>query len=167
MTLPRSEKSLLVMRHAKSDWADRETADHDRPLNERGKRDAGHMGQLLQDEKLLPDLIISSTARRARETVLGLVATSGYTGDVQTKTDFYLAGPGVYVRVVRSVTDARQRVLIVGHNPGLEELVARLTGTPTTMPTATLVDITLPMAHWDELAEDTRGHLRGVWRPSR
>jgi len=92
------------------------------------------MGRLLQEESLLPNLIITSTAKRARQTVERLVAASGYTGTVATKAVFYLAGPSTYLRVLREVKDDPQRVMVVGHNPGLEELVNSLTSTSTTMP---------------------------------
>ena len=158
-------KSLLVLRHAKSDQHDAEAADYDRPLNKRGTRDAGRMGRLLRDEHLLPDLIMVSTAKRARETVEGLVSGSGYAGDIERKRTFYLAGPDAYIRALSKVQDTHRRVLVVGHNPGMEDLVERLTGTSITMPTAALVEIVLPVKHWRELGEETRGELRGVWRP--
>jgi phosphohistidine phosphatase len=157
-------KSLLVLRHAKSDRHDSEVADHDRPLNERGRRDAGRMGQRLRDENLLPDLILTSTARRARETVELLVSASGYAGDVTAQATFYLAGPEQYLTAVSGVNDAHGRVMVVGHNPNLEQLVERLTGTVTTLATTTLVEIVLPIARWRELDGETRGELRGVWR---
>lgn len=158
-------KSLLVLRHAKSDWDDPEIADQDRPLNKRGRRDAARMGRLLKDEHLLPDLIITSTAKRARETVEGVVDESGYVGAVVTKAVFYLASPATYLRVLREVSDNPSRVMVVGHNPGLEELVQSLTGTSTTIPTATLAEISLGLSEWSELGEDTRGDLVALWRP--
>jgi phosphohistidine phosphatase len=160
-----SMKSLLVLRHAKSDWNDPELADRDRPLNKRGTRDAARMGRLLKEENLLPDLIITSTATRARETVQGLIGASGYAGAVVKKAVLYQAAPATYLRVLRDVKDDPQRVMVVGHNPGLEELVQCLTGSSTTMPTATLVKISLPLSTWPKLDEGTRGELAGVWRP--
>jgi phosphohistidine phosphatase len=165
VTLPEAVKSLLVLRHAKSDWRDPGVVDHDRPLNERGARDADRMGRLLRDENLVPDLIIASTAKRARETVKALVSASAFAGDITRKRAFYLAGPGAYIKGLSDVKDAHQRVMVVGHNPGLEELVERLTGTLTTMPTASLVEIVLPITYWRDLGGETRGELRGVWRP--
>src|SRR5437588_11680609 len=111
-----SMKSLLVLRHAKSDWHDAEIADQDRPLNKRGTRDAARMGRLLKQENLLPDLIITSTARRAHATVEGLVASSGYTGTVVTEAGFYLADPAIYLRVLSTVKNDPARVMVVGHN---------------------------------------------------
>lgn len=158
-------KTLLVLRHAKSDWHDPDIADPDRPLNKRGTRDAARMGRLLQEESLLPDLIITSTARRARATVEGLVAASGFAGPVATEADFYLAAPATYLRVLSRVKNDPARVMVVGHNPGLEELVNALTGTSTTIPTATLVVIALPFSSWQALDDGTRGELLRIWRP--
>jgi phosphohistidine phosphatase len=165
VTSPADEKTLLVLRHAKSDWNDPDLEDHDRPLNERGKRDAGRMGRLLREERLVPELIITSTARRARQTVERIVSASGYTGAVVPKRVLYLAGPDRYVTGLSALMDEPQRVMVVGHNPGLEELVEHLTGTATTMPTATLVEIALPIRHWREMNWDIHGELQGVWRP--
>jgi phosphohistidine phosphatase len=123
------------------------------------------MGQLLRDEHLLPDLIMVSTAKRARETVEGLVSTSGYSGDIERKRSFYLAGTDAYIKALSSVQDTHRRVMVVGHNPGMEELVQHLTETSITMPTAALVEIALPITHWRELNQETRGELRGVWKP--
>lgn len=154
-----------MLRHAKSDQHDSGIADRDRPLNKRGTRDAGRMGRLLQEEDLMPDLIITSTARRAQATVEGVVAASGYTGPVVAQADFYLAWPATYLQVLSEVQDDPPCVMVVGHNPGLEGLVNSLTGTSTTIPTATLIAISLPLTSWQELDDSTRGDLLGVWRP--
>ena len=158
-------KTLLLLRHAKSDWRDPQLADHDRPLNKRGKRDARRMGRLLRDENLLPDLIITSTAERTRTTVEGMAAESAYAGKIKARRVFYLAGPESSLEVLRGVPDTYQRVMVVGHNPGLEELLAQLTGTVIILPTAALAQVSLPIRHWGELGEETKGKLKGVWRP--
>jgi phosphohistidine phosphatase len=158
-------RSLLVLRHAKSDWHDPDLDDRDRPLNKRGTKDAGRMGLLIKEENLQPDLIITSTARRARQTVEGLVAASEYQGFVLTEANFYLAAPAAFITVLRAMTHDPQRVMVVGHNPGLEKLVESLSGASTTMPTATLVAIDLPLSAWRELDESTKGELQGIWRP--
>ena len=89
-------KTLLILRHAKSDWETPDVADHDRPLNGRGKRDAPRMGRLLRDENLVPDLIISSTAKRARKTAKLVAEASGYEGEIRLAETLYLAGPEAY-----------------------------------------------------------------------
>jgi phosphohistidine phosphatase len=75
-------KSVLILRHAKSSWKHPELADHDRPLNRRGKRDAPLMGRLLKKEDLVPEIIISSTATRARSTAEAVAKSSGYKGEI-------------------------------------------------------------------------------------
>lgn len=157
--------TLLVLRHAKSERDLPDVADHDRPLNERGQRDAPRMGRLAREKHLLPDLIITSTARRARETAAGFVAGSRFGGEVQPVESLYLAAPRAYLTMLSSVGEDVGRVMVVGHNPGVEELVKQLTGQATSMPTAALAEIVLPIARWSELDDSTRGELRGVWRP--
>ena len=82
-------KSVLILRHAKSDWRHQDVNDHDRPLNKRGKRDAPHMGELLQDKHLVPDFIISSTAKRARSTAKAVAKAAGYKEDITLNQSLY------------------------------------------------------------------------------
>ena len=158
-------KTLLVLRHAKSSWKNPETSDHDRPLNRRGKRDAPRMGRLVAARGLRPDVIVSSTAQRARRTADEVAQHSGYEGAVQLERHLYLASPDEIVDVVRSVAGGARRVMVVGHNPGLEDLVARLAGHPETLPTAALAEIRLSIRSWKDLAVSSAGTLAGVWRP--
>ena len=158
-------KTLLVLRHAKSSWKHRDTSDHDRPLNKRGKRDAPRMGRVVAAQGLRPDVIVSSTAKRARWTADEVARHSGYEGAVQLERRLYLASPDEIVDVVRAVAGAARRVLVVGHNPGLEDLVARLAGRPETLPTAALAEIHLSIRAWKDLDTTSAGILAGVWRP--
>lgn len=158
-------KTLLVLRHAKSSWKHPETSDHDRPLNKRGKRDAPRMGQLLAERGLRPDLIISSTAKRARLTADAVARHAGYAGTVQLERRLYLASPTEVIDVVREAAGTAQCVLVVGHNPGLEDLVARLTGQGEALPTAALAAIRLSIRVWKDLALSSGGRLAGLWRP--
>lgn len=158
-------KTLLVLRHAKSSWKDLYLADHDRPLNKRGKRDAPRMGRLLLDEDLLPDLILSSTAKRARMTVAGLIGGSDYSAEVQFTRDFYHAYTETFITILSELKNKYERVMIVGHNPGLEELLEVLTGDYERMPTAALAQVALPIQSWADLGEETVGELIMVWRP--
>jgi len=86
-------KSVLVLRHGKSTWKHLELADHDRPLNERGKRDAPLMGRLLKKEDLVPEIIISSTARRARSTAEAVAKASRYKGEIILDKSLYADMP--------------------------------------------------------------------------
>src|SRR3990172_12140295 len=87
-------KTLMLLRHAKSSWKDAEVPDHDRPLNKRGKKTAPQMGRLLSTEGLVPDLILSSTAVRARETAKAVAKDSSYKGPTELLDSLYLATAG-------------------------------------------------------------------------
>jgi phosphohistidine phosphatase len=123
------------------------------------------MGRLLKEEKLVPDLILTSTATRTRQTVDAVVAASRYAGTVKAKPGLYLAGPESYIEALRDLPDTYDRVMVVGHNPGVEDLLEQLTGTRTRLPTAALAQVELPIAHWQEVSQETHGELRAVWRP--
>ena len=158
-------KTLLILRHAKSSWKDPSLADHDRPLNKRGKRDAPRMGKLLQEQDLVPERIISSTAKRARNTAKAVAKACHCEDKVELTPEFYHAGPGAYLAVLQDVPDNEQRVMVVGHNPGMEALVTHLTGRMETMPTAALAHIELPIEKWTDLDYEVQGELLHLWRP--
>ena len=162
---PSVMKTLLIMRHAKSSWDQAGQTDHERPLNPRGQRAAPRMGTLLRDEQLVPDQIISSTACRARETVEALVSTSGFCGTLQWEDALYLAAPDVYRTFLQQLGSEPQRVMVVGHNPGLEDQILELTGRHETMPTAALAQLTLPIDNWEELDFLQNADLAGHWHP--
>ena len=158
-------KMLLILRHAKSSWKDSSLADHDRPLNRRGEVDAPRMGEWARRHDLLPELILASTARRARQTVTGFIDGSGYVGDVRYTRDLYAAGPEAYLEVLAAAPDGIERVMVVGHNPGLEELLTDLTGEDERLPTAALAQVDLDLDSWSEVIDGAEGKLAGLWRP--
>lgn len=158
-------KELLLLRHAKSSWADAQLADFARPLNTRGEHDAPLVGEWLLQTQRVPDVLLSSTAARASRTAELVARAIGFTGDVDYRGELYLASPETYVRTLRTVPDDVQRVLVIGHNPGLEQLVSLLTGFPTSMPTAGLAEIHLPISAWSELPLARCGELATIWRP--
>jgi phosphohistidine phosphatase len=158
-------KTLLILRHAKSSWKDDTLPDHDRPLNKRGKQDAPLVGRLMHDEGLLPNLILSSTAKRARATVELVAEESGYEGDIQYSRELYAAGPEAYVESLTELPDKYDRVMVVGHNPGLEQLLEELTGEYHSLPTAALAQVSIPIQCWIELSNMADGKLVNIWRP--
>ena len=158
-------RQLLILRHAKSSWADDSLDDWERPLNERGERDAPRVGALLRQLKLLPDLIVTSDAVRAETTARTVAKAAGYEGRIVLSPELYHAGPDAIVNVLRGLKDALRSVMIVGHNPGLEDFVGRLTGNSIDLPTATLVHVELPVNNWSHVSLSPDATLIDVWRP--
>jgi len=158
-------KTLLLLRHAKSSWKQPEIHDHDRPLNKRGKKEAPRVGMYLKEHDLVPDLIISSTARRARDTAQAVLEESGFEGEVDLYQDLYLSDTSCYLDILRSLPDSARRVLVVGHNPDMDEFLTMLTDSNDHMTTAALAQIDLPITSWQELNEATDGRLQVVWSP--
>lgn len=158
-------KTLLILRHAKSSWQDDSLTDHERPLNKRGKRAAPRMGELLRDQGLTPDFIISSTARRAKDTVARVTVTADFNGDILWESTLYGGGYHAYTWAIRHAPASVDSVMVVGHNPDLEELVETLTGVVTFMPTAALAQIALPIDFWLDLVIDGGYELTNLWRP--
>jgi phosphohistidine phosphatase len=158
-------KNLLIMRHAKSSWEFTNLPDHDRPLNDRGKRDAPRMGKVLLKERLVPQLIISSSAARARSTAEKVAKVSRYSGEISIDSSLYRAGSSAYLNALRRQTSQYDTVLIVGHNPDVEHLVEILTGNAMTMPTCGLAYVKLSIERWLDLKDDKKGELVKLWRP--
>lgn len=154
-------KTLTVLRHAKSSSDQPNTDDFDRPLNERGWKAARRIGKELKRRKLRFDLCLASPAARVRETLGGLSETYGeFPFEVRFEQKIYLACSATLLQLIRAVGDDVGTLLLVGHNPGLERLVAMLTHDDEDglrervehkFPTAALVVIELPAAHWADV----------------
>lgn len=158
-------KILLILRHAKSSWKEPDLQDHDRPLNKRGKRDAPRMGKLLKELDLVPDLIISSTAKRAKDTAKAVVKSSKYKGRIELSPSLYGDDFDAYLTALRLVPDDFNKVLMIGHNPALEELVRVLTGKMEHMSTCALAEVDLKIASWGNIGNKIEGQLIDIWRP--
>lgn len=158
-------KQLLIMRHAKSSWGDSNLPDRDRPLNKRGFRDAPRMGLWLAEQNLRPDLMLSSTANRAVETAKLVAAQFAEPPRIECDSSLYLATSSTWRSTIPIYADQEQRLLIVGHNPGLENLFYDLIGQHESIPTATILHIALKCAGWDEILGDVGAKLIDIWRP--
>jgi phosphohistidine phosphatase len=158
-------KTLLLLRHAKSSRDEPDLADHERPLNERGKQAAKEVGRFLREEDLMPDLIVSSTAVRARKTAQKTAKQCDYPRAIELEQRLYLAGVPAHYAVVRGVAADCRRLLIVGHNPGISEFLNRLTSTDEEMPTAGLAVVQFPIKRWNDLTPKSRGTLVNLRRP--
>jgi phosphohistidine phosphatase len=158
-------KTLLVLRHAKASHDDASASDHARPLTKKGRKAARVIGGVLREEGLLPELVLSSTAERAKDTAEGVREAAGLSREISLLDELYLAEPPAYLDALRRFGGEAERVLVVGHNPGIEALLFRLTGETQHMPTAALAECALPITNWSELGPQTLGKLRKVWRP--
>jgi phosphohistidine phosphatase len=158
-------KTLLILRHAKSSWKNSYLGDYDRPLNKRGKRDGPRMGALLRREQLIPDLIISSSAVRAIMTAETVAKYAGYDREIAVTRSLYHADPSSYFNVLNELVGDYDRVMVVGHNPGMEELLEELTNVYERMTTATLAQVILPIDDWQQLDDAVLGKLVSIWRP--
>ena len=157
-------KTLLLMRHAKSSWDDESLADFDRPLAGRGKRDAPRMGKLLVGLELVPDLIVASTARRAAKTAELVAQALTYEGRIHLTDELYHASAETYVELARQTEPTVGTLLMVGHNPGIEEAIDLLCGIGDMMPTGAIACLRLPIDDWKLVAED-ENELQEIWRP--
>jgi len=163
-------RELLVLRHAKSAW-DTDAPDRERPLAERGRRDAPRVGRWMADQGLLPDAVLSSPARRARQTAQAVCEAAEVSGaSIAFDERVYGATLGTLLRVLADAPAAARRVLLVGHNPGLEELVSWLASEPPSrtangklLPTCALAHLALP-PDWREL-EPRTSRVLSITRP--
>lgn len=156
-------KTLYVLRHAKSDWNDASLTDFERPLNERGIHAAQKMGAFMQQRGIVPDLIISSPARRARETAQIVKDAAGIAAEIHFEPRIYEASVGDLMEIVSQAENDCEKLLIVGHNPGFEQLVEILSGELQPMPTAALAEIELPIENWSETMRG--GKLKNLFKP--
>ena len=158
-------KTLLLLRHGKSSWKNSTLSDHDRPLKKRGRAAAKRVGQRLRELDLVPEHLLTSSAVRALETARRVIKGANYRGEAETVPRLYHADPPALVAIVSRVPNRYETILVVGHNPGLEEWLTRLSGRPQTLPTAALSCLELPLESWLDLTPDTRGELTEIWRP--
>lgn len=158
--------TLLVFRHAKAEVGEGLTDDQ-RELAPRGRKAARKMGELARKEGLLPQRILSSTAVRTRQTVELFVEASDCEAPVEYLGSLYLAEPRAYLEALARRAAGATRVMVVGHNPGLEDLVRELTGKVVSLPTAALVECALPLEKFESVVSLQEGStaLRRIFRP--
>ncbi|NNC64610.1 MAG: histidine phosphatase family protein [Gammaproteobacteria bacterium] len=149
-------KRLTLVRHAKSSWANPGTPDRDRQLAARGERDSRKMGRRLVARKARPSLILSSPAVRAHETAKAIAAALKYPSEfLQLESEIYLATSEEITDLVRLQRDDFSDLMIVGHNPGLTDLVNELLPEfqLENLPTGGVVAIDLDAEHWSKILE--------------
>ena len=161
-------KTLSILRHAKSSWKDLGVADHERPLNKRCRHDAPLMGKLLRDQNITPDLIISSTAIRAASTAKLVAKACKYKGEIIFDKSVYNIEPIDALNLLSRCSDRYYSILLVGHNPTVEEIIELLTGSPEIiMSTCALAHLTIAIDKWTDINKKqvAKAKLVHLWSP--
>lgn len=159
-------KKLFLLRHAKSSWKDTLLDDHDRPLNGRGRDEAPLVGDYLRQRGLTPACVAVSTARRATQTAADVLSAIRYEGRIVVSRALYLAEEEALLAFIAQTPQDCPSLMVIAHNPGLEQLLARLTGQPAPMPTCSLAHLALDMDDWRDIERLTNGELLDLWRPA-
>lgn len=170
-------KTVCILRHAKSDWGNPDVGDHDRALNERGREAAPKMGAYLKAKKFKPDIVLCSSAKRTRETYDLVKPFVGARVPVVFEEGLYLAEVRQLVERLRWLDDDVGAAMIIGHNPGLEQLANGLSASPKTadeeklhrrmrekFSTCALAVVELPVESWREVKMGV-GTLKDFMRP--
>ena len=145
-------KSLLLVRHAKSSWDEQALSDKDRPLAQRGKRDAPRTGKRLRERGVQPQLIVSSPARRALATAQSLARQLGYAKErIEMDERLYPGDADRVLQVIRALQEHLTCVMLVGHNPGLSELAHRFSREITDLPTCAVAEFEFDTASWSDI----------------
>lgn len=160
-----ADRFLILMRHAKSDWGDESLSDHDRPLNRRGKRDAPRMAKWLAEIDMVPDMILSSSSERTRETVDLMIGQWSIEPTTSFSESLYLATPESILSTIRSDACDATKLLVVAHNPGMTHLVSSLAEKFIELPTAAIAIFKIPAADWSSLQTGTPMSLLQFMRP--
>lgn len=161
-------KTLLILRHAKSSLKDPSIADHERPLDELAKKDALRIGKIIRDKDLIPDFVLSSTAVRAKTTAELVAEGCKYKGDIILEQSLYQTKPKDYLKIIKELSDKYVRVLLIGHNPTVEETIEVFTSlSDITMSACALAHLDLSIKKWSDLkhGKNIRAELIEVMRP--
>ena len=148
------------MRHAKSSWDDPDLADHDRPLTPRGLKAASRMAERMVHDEIAPALVLCSSARRARETLAPIQLAIGEAAKVQVEEGLYGASSDELLQRLRRLPGSADSVMVIGHNPGIQELAIKLVSDQRArsqlnvkFPTAALAALRLKVGRWRDLSE--------------
>lgn len=151
-------KVLYLLRHAKSSWAEVSLADDQRPLSKRGQQAGRRMAAYVAQRRYVPDLVLCSPALRARQTLELVRPSLGKDAQMLFEEDLYAASSAELLQTLRRLPEATGSVLVVGHNPGLQDLAVDLAGRGAgrkriqqKFPTAALAVLSIPAANWQEL----------------
>lgn len=154
-------KTLIVVRHAKSSWANIGERDFDRNLNDRGQEDAPVMAEKLLHTKIKIDAFVSSPAKRTRKTAKAFIEAYGKTKkDIILSDDLYNASSSIFYETVNALNDEYDAVAVFGHNPGITDFVNTLCNTHIDeMPTCSMFAVQIPITSWKNFKETEKEFL--------
>ena len=149
-------RKIIFLRHAKSSWDNEYLSDHDRPLSERGLRDAPRMATRLKEKNIMPDLILSSTAKRAKETAEITAKSLGLSQSIICfERNLYHASPKEILNQIKIHADQSiETLIVVGHNPGFNDVIEYLGGSIENLPTAGQFGFKLSIREWSEISPE-------------
>ena len=156
--------TLYLLRHAKSSWDDASKQDFERPLTNRGRKACATIGEYIQEKGIDFDLVLVSTAVRTRDTIELIKERAKFRGEVRYDQRIYEATVSQLLEIISQVDNDRESVLLVGHNPGIEELLALLTGDQQQVTTANFGKIKLKATKWSANLAN-KGTLEWIVRP--
>ncbi len=148
-------KTLYFLRHAKSDWGNIDLPDHQRPLNARGRKACARTGARLRKRGFNPGLVLCSSAARAQETLNAIMSAAGCNWPVQLEAELYGASADRILGLIRQQSDTHDSLLLVGHNPGFQDIVMGLAGGEKPVGALARVARKMPTAAFSELVFDT------------
>ena len=157
--------TLILMRHAKSDWSDTSLSDHERPLNRRGRKDSTRMADWMIENDLVPDLVLCSTSSRTRATVEIMLDIWDSEPDVVHHENLYLASQDEILREVRTCGVDCDRIMVVAHNPGISHTASMFAEKSIEMPTACVSAFDLATDDWQNAGEEIDRRFRVLMRP--
>lgn len=145
-------KTLYLIRHAKSSWSNNNLTDFDRPLNERGKTDAIKMGERLLKQKVLPDFILSSSAKRTKKTAKRITSVLDYKySKIEFKEELYYSSYNTLMNCLVNVSDSNDSIFVIAHNPGISNFCDYLTHQAIDFPTCGIAKISFEVDCWMEI----------------
>ncbi len=147
-------KKLFIIRHAKSSWKDFSLDDFDRPLNKRGKLNAPFMGEILKEKNVVPDIIISSPALRAKTTAKIIAKKVKYSQKIIFKKDIYEIGESAIEKILKKLDDENSVVFLFGHNPDLNMLAEEYVGFDENISTCGIVEIEFDCKRWKDISSE-------------
>jgi phosphohistidine phosphatase len=158
-------KTLLLMRHGKSSWADAGLTDFERPLKKRGEKASRLMGSLLQVNDLVPGHVLSSSAERAQATARLVLTELSPPPALELREELYHSSPRTLVKFIRATDDRYDSLLLIAHNPGLEELLELWTKEYVRFPTAAIALFRFDVDRWSQVELEATVACERLWKP--